>query len=169
MRICVITYYEKSGGGTWGTALHTVRGVGSGSRDVDAWTQTFMYAEDRGTPSTDDPGAYPVTSSGKAAPGPDPGIRHRTQIGMFRPIRMDHTNCLQVAIKTHKYNFFFSPLLLTPRGCNWRDSCEDPVLTRVFRTGCRKKIEWIRINLSHLDLVPGLCRGSRAFQDLEPW
>jgi hypothetical protein len=24
----------------------------------------------------------------------------RTQIGMFRPIRMDHTNCLQVAIKT---------------------------------------------------------------------
>jgi hypothetical protein len=23
-----------------------------------------------------------------------------TQIGMFRPIRMDHTNCLQVAIKT---------------------------------------------------------------------
>ncbi len=25
----------------------------------------------------------------------------RTQIGMFRPIRMDHTNCLQVAIKTH--------------------------------------------------------------------
>jgi hypothetical protein len=25
----------------------------------------------------------------------------RTQIGMFRPIRMDHTNCLQLAIKTH--------------------------------------------------------------------
>jgi hypothetical protein len=25
----------------------------------------------------------------------------RTQIGMFRPIRLDHTNCLQVAIKTH--------------------------------------------------------------------
>jgi hypothetical protein len=24
----------------------------------------------------------------------------RTQIGMFRPIRMDHTNCLQVAIKS---------------------------------------------------------------------
>ncbi len=23
-----------------------------------------------------------------------------TQIGMFRPIRMDHTNCLQVAIKS---------------------------------------------------------------------
>ncbi len=23
------------------------------------------------------------------------------QIGMFRPIRLDHTNCLQVAIKTH--------------------------------------------------------------------
>ena len=25
------------------------------------------------------------------------------QIGMFRPIRMDHTNCLQVAIKTHSF------------------------------------------------------------------
>ena len=42
-------------------------------------------------------------SSGKAAPGPDPGIRRRTQIGMFRPIRMDHTNCLQVAIKTFHF------------------------------------------------------------------
>jgi hypothetical protein len=26
----------QSGGGTWGTDLCTVRGVGSGSRDVDA-------------------------------------------------------------------------------------------------------------------------------------
>jgi hypothetical protein len=26
----------QSGGGTWVTALYTVRGVGSGSRDVDA-------------------------------------------------------------------------------------------------------------------------------------
>ncbi len=26
--------------------------------------------------------------------------KHRTQIGMFRPIRMDHTNCLQVVIKS---------------------------------------------------------------------
>jgi hypothetical protein len=26
----------QSGGGTWGTSLHTVRGLGSGSRDVDA-------------------------------------------------------------------------------------------------------------------------------------
>ncbi len=48
---------------------------------------------------------YPVTSSGKAAPGPDPGIRHRTQIGMFRPIRFDHTNCLQVAIKSIQFQF----------------------------------------------------------------
>jgi hypothetical protein len=47
----------QSGGGTWGTALHTVRRVGSGSRDVDAWTQTTLYAEDRGPPSTDDPDA----------------------------------------------------------------------------------------------------------------
>ena len=33
--IVVITYYCKSGGWTWGTALYNVRGVGSGSRDVD--------------------------------------------------------------------------------------------------------------------------------------
>jgi hypothetical protein len=45
----------------------------------------------------------PVISSGKFAPGPDPRIRHRIQIGMFRPIRVDHTNCLQVAIKTHSF------------------------------------------------------------------
>ncbi len=40
--------------------------------------------------------------SGKAAPGPDPKIGMFIGIGMFRPIRLDHTNCLQVAIKTHK-------------------------------------------------------------------
>jgi hypothetical protein len=32
--------------------------------------------------------------------------RIRTQIGMFRPIRMDHTNCLQVAIKTLQFQFY---------------------------------------------------------------
>jgi hypothetical protein len=32
------------------------------------------------------------------------GVVKRTQIGMFRPIRLDHTNCLQVAIKTHQLN-----------------------------------------------------------------
>jgi len=47
----------SSGGGAGGTVLYTVRGVGSGSRDVDTWTQTSLYAEDRGLPSTDDPGA----------------------------------------------------------------------------------------------------------------
>jgi hypothetical protein len=62
----------------------------------------------------------PVTSSGKAAPGPDPRIRHRIQIGMFRPIRVDHTNCLQVAIKTHscssttRYNHNSTTRALSP-------------------------------------------------------
>ncbi len=28
-------------------------------------------------------------------------VNVRIQIGMFRPIRVDHTNCLQVTIKTH--------------------------------------------------------------------
>ena len=59
----------QSGGGTWGTALQPVRGVGSGSRDVDDWTQTSLYAEDRGPPSTDGPGASPVRLCGI---GPDP-------------------------------------------------------------------------------------------------
>ncbi len=36
---------------------------------------------------------------GFAAPGLI--LRQRFQIGAFRPIRVDHTNCLQVAIKTH--------------------------------------------------------------------
>jgi hypothetical protein len=45
----------------------------------------------------------PMTT--RSVTGPDPGIRHRTQIGMFRPIRMDHTNCLQVAIKTIQFQF----------------------------------------------------------------
>jgi hypothetical protein len=38
----------QSGGGTWGTALYTNRGVGSGGRDVDAWHANGLYAEDRG-------------------------------------------------------------------------------------------------------------------------
>jgi hypothetical protein len=93
----------QSGGGTWGTALYTVRGVGSESRDVDAWNTNGLYVEDRRlqVPMTLKHG--PVTSSGKSAPGPDPRIRHRIQIVMFRPIRVDHTNCLQVAIKTHSF------------------------------------------------------------------
>jgi hypothetical protein len=62
--------------------------------------QTSLYTEYRGlqVPMTLEHG--PVTSSGKSASGPDPRIRHRIQIGMFRPIRVDHTNCLQVVIKT---------------------------------------------------------------------
>jgi hypothetical protein len=46
---------------------------------------------------------HPVTSNGKVVPGPDPRIRYRIQIVMFRPIRVDHTNCLQVASKTHSF------------------------------------------------------------------
>jgi hypothetical protein len=40
--------------------------------------------------------------------------------------------------------------------------------SRVLRAGWLKKFERIRINLSHLGLVPGLCQGSRAFPVLEP-
>ncbi len=70
------------------TILYTDRGVGSQSRDVDTWTQTSLYTEDRGLPSTDDP------------------VTWQFQIDMFRPIRVDHINCLQVTIKTHSFNIF---------------------------------------------------------------
>jgi hypothetical protein len=38
----------QSGGGTWAQLCTLLRGVGSESRDVDAWAQTSLYAEDRG-------------------------------------------------------------------------------------------------------------------------
>jgi len=62
-----------------------------------------LYAEDRGLQFPMALKHGPVTSSDKAAPGPDPRIRHRIQIGTIRPIRVDHTSCLQVAIKTHSF------------------------------------------------------------------
>ena len=48
MLICVITYYCKSGGGTWGTGLYTVRGVVLGVGMSTLGAQTALYAEDRG-------------------------------------------------------------------------------------------------------------------------
>ena len=39
----------QSGGGTWDTTLYTVRGVGSGSRDVDVWCANGLYVEDGGS------------------------------------------------------------------------------------------------------------------------
>ena len=47
----------QSGGGTWGTDLYTVRGVGSGSRDVDAWRANVSVRRGSGAPSADGPGA----------------------------------------------------------------------------------------------------------------
>ncbi len=43
--------------------------MGSGSRDVDAWTETSLHAEHRGPNSTHDPGSSPVRQS---LTGPDP-------------------------------------------------------------------------------------------------
>ena len=48
----------KSGGGTYDTALYTVRGVGSGSRDVDTWCANDSVRRGSGAPSTDVPGAW---------------------------------------------------------------------------------------------------------------
>ena len=47
----------QSGGGTWGTDLYTVRGVGSGSRDVDAWCANVSVLRGSRASSADDPGA----------------------------------------------------------------------------------------------------------------
>ena len=54
----------SSGGGTWGTDLYTVRGVGSGSRDVDAWRASGRTYRGLQVPMDLDHG--PVTSSGKS-------------------------------------------------------------------------------------------------------
>jgi hypothetical protein len=43
----------QSGGGTWGTPLYTVRGVGSGNRDVDAYLTNGSVPRASGAPSTD--------------------------------------------------------------------------------------------------------------------
>jgi hypothetical protein len=57
VHLCNQPCHCQSGGGAEGTALSIVRGVGSGSQVVDTWTQTSLYAEARGLPSTDGPGA----------------------------------------------------------------------------------------------------------------
>ena len=46
----------QSGGGTWDTVLYTVRGVGSGSRDVDTWRGNGSVHRVSETPSTDGSG-----------------------------------------------------------------------------------------------------------------
>jgi hypothetical protein len=102
MRICVITYYCKvvvGPGAQLCTQLEVwVLGVGMSKLGV----QTAVR-RGSGAPSTDDPGAW------QHLIGPDfPSIETRQlgrgfQIGMFRPIRVDHTNWLQVAIKTHSF------------------------------------------------------------------
>jgi hypothetical protein len=58
MRICVISIHIllQSGVGTWVTALYTVRGVGSGSRDVDTCRANVSVHRGSGDPSTDGPG-----------------------------------------------------------------------------------------------------------------
>jgi hypothetical protein len=50
IRICVITILLQSGGGTWGTVLYTVKGVGSGSHGMSTiGVKTSLYTEDQGT------------------------------------------------------------------------------------------------------------------------
>jgi hypothetical protein len=71
-----------------------------------------LYAEDRGLQVPMTLEHHPITSSGKTEPGPDPRIRHRIQIGMFRTIQVDHTNRLQVTIKTHSFTYMHTPAVV---------------------------------------------------------
>jgi hypothetical protein len=99
----VITYHWKVvvGPGAQLCTLLEVWVLGVGMSTLDAQTVCTPRIGDSQVPMTLE--HDPVTSNNKTAPGPDPRIRHRIQIGMFRPIRVDHTNCLQVAIKTHSF------------------------------------------------------------------
>jgi hypothetical protein len=119
-----------------------VLGVGMSTPDA----QTALYAEDRGlqVPMTLDHG--PVPSSGQAAPGPDPRIRHRIQIGMFRPIRLDHTNCLQVAIKTHS----FIRCIYECR-CDERLQTKTKTFTHLAYTGLVVELEHLKIETTLID------------------
>jgi hypothetical protein len=100
MHICVITYCCKVvvGPGAQLCTLLEVWVLGVGMSKLGAQTDVRRGS---GAPSTDDPGAW------QHLIGPDfPSIETRQlgrgfQIGMFRTIRVDHTNCLQVDIKTH--------------------------------------------------------------------
>ena len=102
MRICVITYCCEVvvGPGAHLCTQLEVWVLGVGMSKLGAQTAVRRGS---GAPSTDGPGAW------QHLIGPDfPSIETRQlgrgfQIGMFRPIRVDHTNCLQVAIKTHSF------------------------------------------------------------------
>ena len=65
------------------------------------------------TPRIGDP-QVPMTLEHPRCGFTAPGLilRQRIQIGMFRPIRLDHTNCLQVAIKTQSILNFSQKLMV---------------------------------------------------------
>ncbi len=96
-RICVITLLLQSGGGTSGTVLYTVSGVGSESRDVDTWHDTVSVHRGSGAPSTDDPGTW------QNLVRPDPRVRKRIsdRCDPDYPSRPHWFS--QVVIKTHSF------------------------------------------------------------------
>ena len=56
MRICVITILATKWWWDLGHSSVTVRGVGSGSRDVDAWRADVSVRRGSGAPDADGPG-----------------------------------------------------------------------------------------------------------------
>jgi hypothetical protein len=95
----------QSGGGTWGTSLYTVRGVGSGSRDVDVWWVNVTVHRGSGSPSTDDPGAWQhcgdstLCHSVPRLVRPDPRVRQRISDRCDPVIRVDHTDFFKWQLK----------------------------------------------------------------------
>jgi hypothetical protein len=82
------------------------------------------------------------------------------------------TNCWFSNVGVH-VSFYIERFIPKLGPCPSPCSLSLTVWKRVFRKGkilpLEKKIERIRINLSHLGLLSGLCQGSRTFPVLEPW
>ncbi len=76
------------------------------------------------------------------------------QIGMFRPIRVDHTNCLQVDIKTHSF-------ILYECRCDERLKAKSEGFKRLAYTGLCGGLEHLKIETrlrdERFDSVMGEC------------
>jgi hypothetical protein len=89
-------------------------------------------------------------------PGPTFVLDVRIQIGMFRPIRVDHTNCLQVVIKTYDYCWMLLEVRIFQR--------DGPLVFRFPYTPSVRLIETIQCVCSvfFVHRVPHVCRFYRV-------
>ncbi len=102
--LCNHIILQQSGGGTWDTSLYTVRCVGSGSRDVDAWRANVSVRRGSGS-KYDYPGSWQHCGDSMlwhTVPRllrTDPRVSQRISIGTIRPIRVDHTDFFKWLLK----------------------------------------------------------------------